>query len=58
MATDQLDVVTIGRAMLADPHIPYQLALALGEDHPAWTLPAPYAHWLSRCLDAGKGVAQ
>ena len=58
VASDQMDVVMIGRAMLADPHYPYQLAIALGEERPAWTLPAPYAHWLSRYRGAGKGAAQ
>lgn len=58
VAAEQMDIVMIGRAMLADPHYPYQLARALGEDHPAWTLPAPYAHWLSRYRGAGAGAAQ
>lgn len=58
VATGQMDVVMVGRAMLADPHYPYQLALALGQERPAWTLPAPYAHWLSRYRGAGKGAAQ
>lgn len=44
----KLDIAMMGRAMLANPHYPYQLAIALKEDRPAWTLPAPYAHWLSR----------
>ncbi len=44
----QLDVVMIGRAMLANPHYPYHLAQALGVDKPSWVLPAPYAHWLAR----------
>lgn len=48
IADDQLDVVMMARAMLENPHYPYQLAIALGEERPAWTLPAPYAHWLSR----------
>lgn len=45
---NQLDLVMIGRAHLADPHWPYKAALALGVDRPSWTLPAPYAHWLER----------
>ena len=45
---NQLDLVMIGRAHLADPHWPYKAALALGIDRPSWTLPAPYAHWLER----------
>ena len=42
IADDQIDVVMMARAMLANPHYPYQLALALalGEEKPAWTLPA------------------
>lgn len=44
----QLDVVMIGRAMLANPHWPYEAAKALGLEKPAWVLPPPYAHWLSR----------
>ncbi|MCX2696211.1 NADH:flavin oxidoreductase/NADH oxidase [Ochrobactrum chromiisoli] len=48
IADDQIDVVMMARAMLANPHYPYQLAMALGEENPAWTLPAPYAHWLAR----------
>ncbi|AYD03950.1 NADH:flavin oxidoreductase/NADH oxidase [Neorhizobium sp. NCHU2750] len=58
VATGQMDIVMVGRAMLADPHYPYQVAIALGEERPAWTLPAPYAHWLSRYRGAGKGAAQ
>jgi 2,4-dienoyl-CoA reductase-like NADH-dependent reductase (Old Yellow Enzyme family) len=45
---NQLDLVMIGRAHLADPHWPYKAALALGIERPSWTLPAPYAHWLER----------
>lgn len=45
---EQLDLVMIGRAHLADPHWPYKAALALGIERPSWTLPAPYAHWLER----------
>lgn len=49
VATGQVDVVMMGRAFLANPHYTYALAQALGEEQPAWkTLPAPYAHWLSR----------
>jgi len=44
----QLDVVMIGRAMLANPHWPYEAAKALGVEKPAWVLPPPYAHWLER----------
>lgn len=45
---EQLDVVMIGRAMLASPHYPYTLAQQLNVDKPSWVLPAPYAHWLER----------
>lgn len=44
----QLDLVMVGRAHLADPHWPYKAALALKEDKASWVLPAPYAHWLER----------
>ena len=45
---DKVDLVSLGRPLLANPHWPYDAALALGVDKPAWTLPAPYAHWLER----------
>lgn len=45
---EQLDLVMVGRAHLADPHWPYRVARRLALEAPAWTLPAPYAHWLSR----------
>lgn len=45
---NQLDLVMIGRAMLANPHYPYTLAKQLNLENPSWVLPAPYAHWLSR----------
>lgn len=44
----QVDLVTLGRALLENPHWPYAAARALGIDRAAWTLPAPYAHWLNR----------
>jgi 2,4-dienoyl-CoA reductase-like NADH-dependent reductase (Old Yellow Enzyme family) len=44
----QLDLVMVGRAHLANPHWSYQAALALKEEKAAWVLPAPYAHWLER----------
>lgn len=44
----QLDLVMVGRAHLADPHWPYHAAKVLGVERAAWTLPAPYAHWLER----------
>lgn len=48
LQANQLDLVSVGRAHLADPHWPYAAAKALGVDKAAWTLPAPYAHWLER----------
>lgn len=44
----QLDLVSVGRAHLADPHWAYSAAKELGVDKASWTLPAPYAHWLER----------
>ena len=44
----KVDLVMLGRSLLANPHWPYEAALALGVDKPAWVLPAPYAHWLER----------
>ena len=44
----QLDVVMIGRAHLANPHWAYFAAKELGIERAAWTLPAPHAHWLER----------
>jgi 2,4-dienoyl-CoA reductase-like NADH-dependent reductase (Old Yellow Enzyme family) len=43
-----VDLVFLGRALLANPHWPYAAAIALGVERPSWTLPAPYAHWLER----------
>ncbi|MGI4855697.1 MAG: NADH:flavin oxidoreductase/NADH oxidase [Janthinobacterium lividum] len=48
VADQQLDLVMVGRAQLADPHWPYYAAKKLGLERPSWTLPAPYAHWLER----------
>jgi len=44
----QLDVVMVGRAHLANPHWAYFAAKELGVERASWTLPAPYAHWLER----------
>lgn len=44
----QMDLVMVGRAMLANPHWPMQAAQKLGMERPTWVLPAPYAHWLER----------
>jgi 2,4-dienoyl-CoA reductase-like NADH-dependent reductase (Old Yellow Enzyme family) len=48
VADNQMDLVMIGRAHLANPHWPYQAALQLDEEKPSWVLPAPYAHWLAK----------
>jgi 2,4-dienoyl-CoA reductase-like NADH-dependent reductase (Old Yellow Enzyme family) len=48
IAAEQMDLVMVGRAHLANPHWPYLAAQALKVDKPSWTLPAPYAHWLER----------
>lgn len=48
---EQLDLALIGRAHLENPHWTYQAAKELNKDDPAWVLPAPYAHWLSRYHD-------
>jgi 2,4-dienoyl-CoA reductase-like NADH-dependent reductase (Old Yellow Enzyme family) len=48
IAQGQLDLVSIGKAMLSNPHWPCHAARTLGIDKPSWTLPAPYAHWLER----------
>jgi 2,4-dienoyl-CoA reductase-like NADH-dependent reductase (Old Yellow Enzyme family) len=45
---DKVDLVSLGRPLLANPHWPYKAAIELGVDKAAWTLPAPYAHWLER----------
>jgi 2,4-dienoyl-CoA reductase-like NADH-dependent reductase (Old Yellow Enzyme family) len=48
VANGDMDVVMVGRAMLANPHWPYEAAQALRVEKPSWVLPAPYAHWLER----------
>lgn len=45
---EQLDLVMIGRAHLENPNWPYEAAKELDQESPAWILPPPYAHWLSR----------
>jgi 2,4-dienoyl-CoA reductase-like NADH-dependent reductase (Old Yellow Enzyme family) len=44
----QLDLVMVGKAHLANPHWAYFAAKELGVERASWTLPAPYAHWLER----------
>ncbi len=58
VATGQMDLVMIGRAHLANPHYAYHLALELKKESPAWVLPSPYAHWLSRYSGAGNSSAK
>ncbi|HGQ7767867.1 TPA: NADH:flavin oxidoreductase/NADH oxidase [Pseudomonas aeruginosa] len=53
LQAEQVDLVMVGRAHLANPHWPYFAAKELGADQPAWVLPAPYAHWLQRYEPAG-----
>lgn len=48
VAKEQLDLVMIGKAHLANPHWAYYAARELKADNASWTLPAPYAHWLER----------
>ncbi|WP_175653241.1 NADH:flavin oxidoreductase/NADH oxidase [Pseudomonas sp. Marseille-P9899] len=48
VSSRQLDIVSVGRAHLADPHWAYFAAKELGVDKASWVLPAPYAHWLER----------
>ncbi|MHC1479850.1 NADH:flavin oxidoreductase/NADH oxidase [Frateuria aurantia] len=58
LTAGQMDIVMIGRAHLADPNYPYQMALALGEVQPSYVLPTQYAYWLSRYKGPGKAAAQ
>lgn len=44
----KVDLVMMGRPLLANPHWPYEAAQKLGVENPAWVLPASYAHWLQR----------
>jgi 2,4-dienoyl-CoA reductase-like NADH-dependent reductase (Old Yellow Enzyme family) len=48
LSEDEVDLVMIGKPLLANPHWPYAAALQLKQDRPSWVLPAPYAHWLER----------
>ena len=58
LAEGLMDLVMIGKAHLANPHYPYELARALNVDRPAWTtLPAPYAHWLASYAGPSTGEA-
>lgn len=53
----KVDLVMLGRALLENPHWPYEAARALGIDKAAWVLPAPYAHWLERYRPAREDAA-
>lgn len=48
VSTGIVDLVMMGRPLLANPHWPYAAAQRLGVERPSWILPAPYAHWLER----------
>lgn len=50
---EQLDVVMLAHAFLANPHYPFEAARALGADHNAM-MPANYAHWLKRYRSASE----
>ncbi len=46
---EKIDLVMLGRPLLAEPHWPYRAAQELAVEAPAAaTLPPPYAHWLAR----------
>lgn len=49
ISSEQMDLVLMGHAHLANPHYTYQIAKKLGVEDASWkTLPAPYAHWLAK----------
>lgn len=54
VANEQIDVVMVGRAHLANPHWTYYAAKQLAKADPSWVLPAPYAHWLHRYAPAAE----
>jgi 2,4-dienoyl-CoA reductase-like NADH-dependent reductase (Old Yellow Enzyme family) len=58
VADQQLDLVMMGRAHLANPHYAYQLAQTLGYAEPESLLPSAYAHWLARYRGPAKGSAK
>lgn len=43
---EKLDLVFLGRTLLANPHWAYQAALELGLEEPGSVLPVSYAYWL------------
>ncbi|GAN59953.1 NADH:flavin oxidoreductase [Acetobacter cibinongensis] len=46
--TGGLDMVSLGRPLLANPHWPFEAAKAVHKTDPAFVLPSPYGWWLSR----------
>jgi len=55
----QSDLVVVGRALLANPHWPYEAAAALGVERASWaTLPAPYAFWLEEYVRVTPSVTE
>jgi len=48
IAEGKADLIELGRPLLENPRWPYFAARELGVDKAAWTLPAPYAHWLQQ----------
>jgi len=45
---EEVDIVMIGHAHLANPHWTYYAAVTLGLDKPSWVLPTSYAYWLEK----------
>ncbi len=48
IADDKTDLVPLRRPPPANPSWPYRAVTELRIEEAAWTLPAPYAHWLER----------
>ncbi|OUJ02444.1 NADH:flavin oxidoreductase/NADH oxidase [Acetobacter cibinongensis] len=46
--TGGLDMVSLGRPLLANPHWPFEAAKAVHKTDPAFVLPSPYGWWLCR----------
>jgi len=55
VAEQQLDVVMMARAHLADPHYPFHAARALNVEKSSLVLPEQYAYWLARYPGPQKG---
>ena len=58
VAGGQLDLVMMGKAHLANPHYPWEVARALGLPRPDSVLPPPYGHWLQRWRGPTSAAAQ